>query len=230
MGAEHGGEIPGRGLPLLLNDLGNYAGVLHADIVKRREETMPFEPDGDPFWKENPFWGDSDIQAFGALVDFLRGVHALDERMERPIDKRYQRVGQLYKLLPFTDVERGWIYDAGSHDWYKQPGDDDAMESARIWDGKALIAIDHQIITIGDRQGDDKRDFVRRWAAWRRHRDEFTDIRPFQNAMAALMDIRFAMCQDGPDLEYWNSPLRGRPDPLGTSTPTHPRHRAEPRT
>ncbi len=202
MSAE-GGEALERGLPLMLRDLGSYAFMLSSDIIKRCEESMPFAPD------ETPYWTDSDIRAFGGLLDFIRGAHALDERMERPIHKHYRRVGQLYKLLPLTDDERQWTYTAWSHDWYRQPGDDDEMRWAETRNRNSRVAIDHQIITIGDREGVDRRDFVRRWAAWRRHRDEFTDIRPFHNAMAALSDIGFAMNPHQSALEYENDPSRG---------------------
>jgi hypothetical protein len=82
------------------------------------------------------------------------------------------------------------------------------MEFERSSKHNSRTAIDHQIITVGDREGADRRDFVRRWAAWRRRRDEFTDLRAFQRVNEALMDIGFEMCPGGPSIEYVNSPSR----------------------
>ncbi len=202
--AERGGETSRGGPPLtvLLEELGQSAYMLEMDLTPT-DEPMPFAPG------ESPRWIDSDSQAFGGLIDLLRSADFIEDKLGQEAAERLPKLKRLYDVLPFTDEERRDIRNWHKHGWYTTA--DEYCEAAELVaerEGRQWVAIDFRIILAGDRLGVDKRDFVRRWAAWRRGADEYTDGSAFEQTMEALLDIGHELRPEGPDLGERDNPLR----------------------
>jgi hypothetical protein len=170
--------------------------MLQMDLASMTE-AMPFARG------ETPRWGNSDLQAFGGYLDFELSLMHVDSALEGDVDNRLPDVRRVHDGLPFSDDEREWIWTQRRFGWRREPGD----EPGKVGEGRS--AIDSQLIKLGDRQGEDRRDLVRRWAAWRRGTDEFADRAAFRHAMGALFSLGVELCPEGPDLEFRVSLLRG---------------------
>jgi hypothetical protein len=192
MAAGQGGEgSPGESphyspYGLAGQQLGELAFKLAPYLASPTKE-MPFAP-GD-----TPRWTDDDRQTFwGELMDFEFSVPMLEREVEREakgdFDRRFPNIVRFHAALPFSEDERRWYVAEHGIVWELDVDKRmDALEKARVEEGTdEEIAIEAQIIALGTQQGVDRRDFVRRWAAWRREVDEFAGQGQIDDARTAL--------------------------------------------
>jgi len=209
--ADRGGEIPGivpATSEVKVEQLGQFAYRLHGSL------TSPAGPIP-PVREGRPRWADTDVFDFDFYLDFETAAYVIDDD-EAEVVRRFPKVGHLYAALPVSDDERRWIDDLREHNWYSEPGDKEALLEARADHPRLIRPIDHQIITVGDRQGVDARDLVRRWAAWRRGADEYSDRSTYEQAIEALLALGQELCPNGEDPDYWvNPPWWGYPEQSG---------------
>jgi hypothetical protein len=199
MTAEQGSFTSPEKAPQRLHELGVTAWMLQMDLAPMTE-AMPFAH-GD-----TPRWADSDLQAFGGYIEFELNLTHANSALGGQAESKLPDVRQVHEGLPFTDDEREWIWNQRYVGWHREPGESPSWKDGRLW-----WPVDSHIIKLGDRQGEDRRDLVRRWAAWRRGADEFADRATFRQAMGALFRLGVELCPEGPDLEFRASPSRGLP-------------------
>jgi hypothetical protein len=187
MTTEHGsdgsGGIGHEQYGIARREVGDFAFVLldHLALVSKE---MPFAP-GD-----TPRWDDDDRQAFADLMDFEASVQGLEDEIQGDFDSTFPNVSRFHAALPFSDEDRRWIVDERNMVWELESED-----LARI---EGSFPFEARIITLGLRQGVDRTDLVRRWAAWRRDADEFADQGKLEIACEALALIGRELLPGGP--------------------------------
>jgi hypothetical protein len=231
MSAEHTGETSSGGPPTseLIRDLGQLAYMLYMDL-EPLDKPLPFQAGEQPHWTDpdrQAFGGYIDFRMAEDLVaDRFEAdrVPRPDSRepltseraqawfrfhvaRNRRLEQRFPQLGQIHAGLPFTDQERTWLRHEHRWSWEFVEDDElaavwrDAEQRARPDEGKRF-PIDFQIIKLGDQQGTDTRDLVRRWAAWRRGTDEFTDRTSFEQTREALLSLGQELKPEGPNMKY----------------------------
>jgi hypothetical protein len=173
MTAEQGGEESPKRPPYELHGAEHQLGstvFLFLEHLASPSREMPFAP-GEPLR-----WATHDRLLLGVLTDIERFIpvaeEALEERkaagQEAPgtnVDSRFPALGRFYAALPFTAAERRWLFAQQLTIW--------GIDGDFTWTG--AFPYEERILTLGQREGIDRSDLVRRWPAWRRGADEFKD-------------------------------------------------------
>lgn len=231
MSAEHSGETSSGGPPAseLIRGLGLHAYMLYMDL-EPVDAPLPFQPGEQPHWTDpdrEAFTGYIDLRMSEDLVADRFEVDRVprpDSRepltsvqtqawfrfqidRNRRLGQRFPQLARIHAGLPLTDQERTWLRHEHRWSWEFVEEDEldavwrDAEQRARPDEGK-WFPIDFQIITLGDQYGVDARDMVRRWAAWRRGTDEFTDRTSFDQTREALLSLGQELKPEGLDMKY----------------------------
>jgi hypothetical protein len=155
--------------------IGSQAGRFAFDLVQTLptvERPMTFERG------ELPSWDDDDRRAFDRYGEFETDLALIEPHQTVSADARLKlarNVRRLNAALPFTEGERHWLLTAWSYM---------TLQGIEVADG--IVAARTSVVSAGRRQPLRGDELVRRWAAWRRERDEFKDQRTLSEATFVL--------------------------------------------
>jgi hypothetical protein len=162
--------------------VGECAVALWNEIVSA-DEAMPFTPGATPQWNDN------DRLVFFNLMDFESSIPGLEDVVQGDLDDHFSEVGFFRAALPFTEDEQQWLYGDGRITQELDENDWEEMDEARAREGMVMVAIEAQIIRLGEQHHMAGADVVRRWAAWRREADEYEGQDTLSVARNALRSL-----------------------------------------
>lgn len=151
--------------------VGNYA-VLLRDHIAASDEQHARSPD------QAPLWDRVDRGTFGFLLALEESLPMLDDEVG-DTSGQFPALVNFHASLPFTATEREWLVAKSGALWESEPKDVSHIQSD-------TFSVEQKIIELGAQQGIAGADMVRRWAAWRRNADEFTENSTREEAAYAL--------------------------------------------
>lgn len=166
--------------------VGELALMLHA-CMESPNSDMPFRP-GD-----TPQWAQEDRDAMINLLWLERSLPMLKREVGGEVEQHFPSVSRFHATIPFTKDERQWLVTEDSQLWEWEPTQKEA-EAHKL----DYPVVDRQIIRVAPRHNMDGDDLVRRWAAWRRRVQEFTDQNGLDEAQQALNDLGRELFPYGP--------------------------------
>jgi hypothetical protein len=176
-------------------DLGRDAGLEAIDLLEYLSEPLLSSRD------EAEGWNRSDAESLYALTEFelyIPHIRATREVLTDEMNAFTTRLAAFRAALPLAEAERNWLnqtFEAGIAPHY-----------GRLIE--LIGARDDEVISQGRRVRIDGNDLMRRWLAWRRQTEEYTDQGTLDLAREALREIVQLLVPDHPLPESYRA-LRG---------------------